>query len=228
MIGQIKIGNFRAIKKKLTTILSNEYLPLVRHYITIPLMRRITLDIETKNFFTDVGSNDPADLDISVVCIHDSADGEYKSFLEQDFGKLWSILEQSDMLITWNGDHFDIPLLNKYYPGDLGKIKSLDLMKEVQKAIGRRLKLDTVAEATIGMNKNGLGSDAMILWQNGEVDKLIEYCINDVRLTKELYDYAVTNGQLKYKDMGVLKAAKLDTSNWEVSESCAMTFTLPF
>ena len=96
-------------------------------------MRKITFDLETKNFFQDVGSNDPTDLDISVVCMHDSTTDEYTSFVEKDFNKLWPVIEQADMLITWNGDHFDIPILNKYYPGDLSKIKSLDLMKEVQK-----------------------------------------------------------------------------------------------
>ena len=54
-------------------------------------MRQITFDIETKNFFADVGSNDPSALDISVVCIHDSLDNSYRSFLEKDFPTLWPI-----------------------------------------------------------------------------------------------------------------------------------------
>jgi DEAD/DEAH box helicase domain-containing protein len=191
-------------------------------------MRRITFDLETKNFFQDVGSNDPVDLDISVVCIHDSLTDQYSSYLETDFNKLWPILEQADMLVTWNGDHFDIPLLNKYYPGDLTKIKSLDLMKEVQKVLGRRLKLDTVGEATLGENKTGHGADAITWWNAGEIDKLISYCTQDVKLTKDLYDYAVAQKKLKYKEVGVLKEVKLDPANWEVPESSAMTFTLPF
>ncbi len=191
-------------------------------------MRVITLDLETKNTFQDVGSNDPADLDMSVVCIHDSADGACRSFLETQLKDLWPILEQADTLITWNGDHFDIPLLNKYYPGDLSKIKSLDLMKEVQTVLGRRLKLDTVAEATLGKNKSGHGLEAIEWWNAGEIDKLIRYCIEDVCITRELYDYAMANGLLKYKDGGVLKEIKLDTSRWQESEKSAMTFTLPF
>ncbi len=191
-------------------------------------MRKITFDLETKNFFQDVGSNDPTDLDISVVCIHDSEDDRYSSYLETDFSKLWPIIEQADMLITWNGDHFDIPLLNKYYPGDLTKIKSLDLMKEVQKTLGRRLKLDTVGEATLGKNKTGHGADAVTWWNNGEIDKLVSYCIEDVKLTKELYDYAVANKYLKYKELGEIREVKLDTSSWDIPESGAMTFTLPF
>ncbi|HEY4478368.1 MAG TPA: ribonuclease H-like domain-containing protein [Candidatus Paceibacterota bacterium] len=194
-------------------------------------MRKITFDIETKNFFQDIGSNDPTALDISVVCIHDSLDDSYKSFLESDFPSLWPILEKADALITWNGDHFDIPLLNKYYSGDLTRIKSIDLMKEVKDVLGRRLKLDTVAEATLGKNKNGNGMEAVHWWRNGEIDKIIQYCLEDVKITKEIYDYALANNGLKYKDLGANRQIyniKLNTENWEKKADNAMTFTLPF
>jgi len=191
-------------------------------------MRVITFDIETKNLFQDVGSNNPTDLDISVICIHDSLDNSYQSFLETDFGKLWPLLEQADAFVTWNGDHFDIPLLNKYYPGDLTTIKSIDLMREVQLVLGRRLKLDTVGEATLSRNKSGHGLDAIEWWRAGEYDKVIKYCIEDVRLTRDLYDYALAHGHLKYKELGTLKEVKLNTSTWSEKVDNAMTFTLPF
>jgi DEAD/DEAH box helicase domain-containing protein len=194
-------------------------------------MRKITFDIETKNLFSDVGSNDPAALDISVVCIHDSLTDTYTSYLEKDFPRLWPILEQADMLITFNGDHFDIPLLNKYYTGDLTKIKSLDLLVEVRNSLGRRIKLDTLAEATLGKNKAGHGLEAITWWQNGEIDKIIKYCIEDVKITKELYDYAIKNKKLLYKDLGAqgqIKEIKLNPEKWEEKIDSAMTFTLPF
>ena len=191
-------------------------------------MRIITFDIETKNLFQDVGSNNPADLDISVLCIHDSLTNEYTSYLEADFNKLWPIFEQADALVTWNGDHFDIPLLNKYYAGDLSPIKSIDLMREVQLVLGRRLKLDSVGEATLGRNKSGHGLDAIEWWRNGEIDKIIKYCIEDVRLTRDLYDFAMKNGHLKYKDFSGLKDIKLNTVAWDKVEKQAMTYTLPF
>ena len=191
-------------------------------------MRKITLDIETKNSFQDVGSNNPVDLDLSVICIHDSLDDSYKSFLEKDLKNLWPILEQADAIITWNGDHFDIPILNKYYSGDLTKIKSIDMMKDVQFVLGRRLKLNTVAEATLGVKKSGHGMDALEWWKKGEIDKIIKYCIDDVRITKEIHDYAMTNKYLKYTDNGSIKSVKLNVSNWDMGEKHAMTFTLPF
>ncbi len=194
-------------------------------------MRKITFDIETRNLFQDVSSTESTALDISVVCIHDSLTDQYSSYLQEDFPKLWPIIEQADMLITFNGDHFDIPLLNKYYSGDLKKIKSLDLLVEVRKVLGRRIKLDTIAEATLGTKKSGHGLEAVTWWKNGEIDKIIKYCIDDVKITKAVYDYALANGKLKYKDLGVggqIRDIKLDTSSWEEKSDSAMTFTLPF
>jgi DEAD/DEAH box helicase domain-containing protein len=197
-------------------------------YVIPKHVRKIVLDIETRNIFQDVGSNDPRDLDISVVCIYDSETDSYQSFLQEDFGKLWPILENADMLITYNGDHFDIPLLDKYYPGDLTKIKSLDLLKEVKNSLGFRLKLDSIAQATLGHGKSGHGLEAITWWKNGEIDKIIKYCIDDVKVTKEIYDFAMKNGHLKFKDGPNMKDIKLNTTDWEKKAETAMTFTLGF
>lgn len=191
-------------------------------------MKKIVFDIETRNIFQDVGSNNPADLDISVVCLYDYETDTYHSFLQEEFGKLWPILEKADMLITYNGDHFDIPLLDKYYPGDLTKIKSLDLLKEVKNVIGFRLKLDSIAQATLGTGKSGHGLEAVTWWKNGEIEKLKKYCIDDVKVTKDIYDYAMKNGLLKFKDGPNVKEIKLDTKDWEKKNDSSMTFTLGF
>ncbi len=192
-------------------------------------MRKIVFDIETSNIFQDVGSNDPADLSISVVGLYEYDKDAYTTFLQEDLGKLWPIIENADMFITFNGDHFDIPLLNKYYYGDLMKIKSIDLLKELQKSAGRRMKLDQVAEGTLKINKSGHGLDAIKWWKAGEIDKLKQYCLDDVRITKDLYDYALREGRLFFKEGPNLNEVKLDTKDWEaLSDSSALNYTLPF
>jgi DEAD/DEAH box helicase domain-containing protein len=192
-------------------------------------MRKVVFDIETKNFFQETGSNDPASLDIAVVCVYDSARDLYEGFFEEDLSKLWPILEKTDLLIGFNSDHFDIPLLNKYYPGDLTKIKSIDLLKEVKKSIGRRIKLASLAEATLGCSKSANGLIATNWWKEGKKEQVKKYCLDDVRLTKRIYDYAVENGRLKYFDHGVIKEIPLDTTNWEkISDKPTLNFTLPF
>lgn len=190
-------------------------------------MRAITFDIEAivPNFTR--GKLDVNEMDLTVVGIHDSATGEYTSFLQNELPKLWPIIESADMLIGFNSDTFDIPLLNRYYPGDLTRIRSLDLLSEVYKVLGRRIRLDLLAQATLGRGKSGDGGKANVWWQEGKYDLVREYCIEDVRLTRELYDYARTNGHLKYKDLNKKKDIQLDTSSWEaLSEGPTLTHTL--
>ncbi|MBI2087051.1 MAG: ribonuclease H-like domain-containing protein [Candidatus Zambryskibacteria bacterium] len=191
-------------------------------------MRKIVFDIETKNFFHDVGSSDPAKLDIALVAIHDSETDSYSSYLESELNKLWPILERADMLIGFTSEHFDMPLLNKYYPGDLTKIKHLDILKEIKQSYGRRMKLDQLAEGTLGKHKSGHGSDALKWWRAGEIERIRQYCIDDVRLTKELYDHARANNKLMFKEGGQLKEIKLDTAEWEKPSESKLTFSLPF
>jgi DNA polymerase III epsilon subunit-like protein len=190
----------------------------------------VVFDIETKNLFRDVGRSDPALLDISVVCTYNSDTNEYRSFLEEEFSELWPIIESADLLVGYNSDHFDIPLLNKYYPGDLTRIKSLDLLKEIQGVLGKRIRLDAVAEATLGKNKGGHGLDAVRWWKEGKIDEIRKYCIEDVRITKEVYEYALENHSIKFKDLGKIREIPLDTSKWneEANAASAITHTLPF
>ena len=191
-------------------------------------MRKIIFDIETSNIFQDVGKADPALLDLSVICVHDSETDEYSTYTQEELQNLWPVIEKADMLIGYNSDHFDIPLLNKYYSGDLKKIKSLDILKEIKNSLGRRLKLDSVAEGTLNRKKIGHGLDAVTWWKNGEVEKVKEYCKKDVEITKEIYEYALKNGVLKYKDLSGVREIKLDTSGWEEKENSSITHTLPF
>lgn len=191
-------------------------------------MRKVTFDIETKNTFFDVGSRDARDLDISVVCIHDSSTDAYICYEESELPALWKVLESTDILIGFNSDHFDTPLLDKYYPGDLLQIKSVDLMKEIQKGLGRRIGLDAVAEATLGIGKSGHGLQAITWWKQGEIQKIKDYCQQDVKVTKDLYDFGLKNGYLCYPQDGTIKKVTLDTSAWETTDQNGMAFTLPF
>lgn len=189
-------------------------------------MRTVVFDIETANWITDTGSSNPADLTIAIVCIYDSETDSYSSYLEQELPALWPILERTDILVGYNSDHFDIPLLNKYYPGDLTKIKSVDVMAEIHKAFGRRLRLDAVAEGTLGTKKSGHGSQSVQWWRAGEVEKVRQYCLKDVEITKRIFDHALANGAVKYKELGKSHEVKLDVSKWLTPASAPMTFTL--
>jgi len=191
-------------------------------------MRTIVFDIETANWMSDIGSGNPADLTVAVVGIHDSETDKYSCFLEHELPELWKILERTDVLVGYNSDHFDIPLLNKYYPGDLARIRSIDLMQEAYKGLGRRLKLDTIADATLGEKKIADGAQSLKWWKQGEIEKVKHYCQKDVELTKRIFDYALKNNSLKYRDFGGIKEMKIDTSKWLEGDAKPMTFTMGF
>lgn len=179
-------------------------------------MRYFVFDIES---ISSSGSNvrgkiDVSDQELILIAIYDSHTDSYSSYQKEELPKLWPSIEQVDLLIGFNSDSFDIPLLNRYYPGDLAKIPSLDLLTEVYKTLGRRIRLDSLAQATLGRGKSGDGLKAGEWWRNGQIDKVREYCLEDVRLTKELYDYAMAHGLLKFKELRDVRDLKLDTSQW--------------
>lgn len=191
------------------------------------MRREIVLDIETANSFADVGKYDPSLLTVSLVGLYSYADDAYMSFLEPDLAKLWRVLESADRIIGYNIIGFDLPVLNKYYPGDLTKLPTLDLMAEIEKTVGFRLKLDDVAHGTLGTGKSGNGLMAIEYFRRGEIDKLRDYCLQDVKVTKEVYEYGLEKGEVRYKDrLGKLISAKIDFQ--PAKEKKAVSMTLPF
>lgn len=191
-------------------------------------MRYIVFDLETQNLFQEVGSNDPAALDISVATVYDSETDKYTTVTIDDIDSLWPIIEKADALVGYNSNHFDIPLLNKYYPGDLTQIKSIDLLEDIKLSLGRRLRLDSVAQATIGAKKSADGLQAVRWWREGNIKDIMKYCEQDVKVTKEIFEYARKHGHVKFKDGHRKKEIPLDTAHWEEKEDAAMTHSLQF
>lgn len=191
-------------------------------------MRYVVFDLETQNTFSDAGSNDPVDLDISVACAYDSGTDSYTTVTVDEIEKLWPILEQAEALVGYNSNHFDIPLLNKYYPGDLTHIKSIDLLEDIRISLGRRLRLDTVAHATVGAKKSANGLQAIKWWREGKIDEIKKYCKQDVVVTKKLFEYARENKKVLFQDGARKREIPLDTSHWTPHEDLVMTHSLPF
>jgi len=167
-------------------------------------MSQIVLDVETKKLFSEIDDRDPAKLGVSYMGLIEIEEnlnvGRYQGFFEKDLKKLWPILEQADRLIGFNIIGFDNLALNAYYHGDLNQMPILDILVEAEKALGHRLSLDSIAQATLGINKIGSGISAVDYWRNQELEKLARYCQKDVEITAELFDFGLKNGYLKYKD----------------------------
>lgn len=195
-------------------------------------MNEIVFDIETQNTFADV-NNDFKKLKVSVVSIYQYETDTYQSFTESELQKLWPILERTDRLIGYNSLHFDIPVLNNYYLGDLSKLPHLDLMAKIKDTLGFRLKLNDVATATIdNVAKSADGLTALRWWKEGRVEDVKKYCEQDVRVTKEVYEFGKKNSQLFYKSLnGEVLPFRVDFSFPKLDEAKSaqkINLTLPF
>jgi DEAD/DEAH box helicase domain-containing protein len=169
-------------------------------------MKQIILDVETKLSFDTVGGYYPEKLGISFVGVIERhglpeegnvRESEYQLF-ESDLDQLWPLIESSDVVIGYNSDGFDLPALAPYYPGDITTFPSLDLMARIKNSLGRRISLDAIAQQTLGTKKSGDGLAAIAYYQNGELDKLAKYCMQDVALTRDIYDFGRRKGYVSY------------------------------
>lgn len=162
---------------------------------------QVVFDIETQNSFAEV-DNDFKKLKVSVVSLYRTDTDSYHSFAENELNKLWPILENAQRIIGYNSEHFDIPVLNNYYLGNLSLLPHLDIMKVVKDSLGIRLKLASIAEATLdNVTKSADGLQAIRWWKEGKIDEIKKYCEQDVKVTKEIYDFGITNKQLFYKNL---------------------------
>jgi len=81
---------------------------------------------------------------------------------------------------------------------DPSTLPTVDLFDHVQRQLGFRPKLDDLAAATLGRRKSGDGLEAIRLYRAGEWDALARYCLDDVRITRDLYEHGYTRGQVKF------------------------------
>lgn len=71
--------------------------------------------------------------------------------------------------------------------------KGLNPDKYVQKTHGG-VGLDAIASATIGASKIGYGGDAPVWYQQGLIQKVVNYCADDVAIERDLTDFVERYG----------------------------------
>lgn len=161
------------------------------------MSRTIVFDVETKKEFAEVGGPQNRHLlGVAVLGYWDSETDTYRAIEEPEVLQFGHLLRKADCIVTFNGDHFDLPVIQPYLPFDTSKLPSLDLMRELERVLGHRIGLDACAEATLGANKSGDGLQAMRWFRQGEVEKVKRYCLDDVRLTKQLWEYGRDHGEV--------------------------------
>ncbi|MDO8515684.1 MAG: ribonuclease H-like domain-containing protein [bacterium] len=165
----------------------------------------LIFDIETSNFFTDpeVGRDNYNALRISVVGAYSYAQDKYFCYEESEMDKLAELFDASSRIVGFSINRYDVPVLNLYFQKlknrsviNLWNMERVDLAEIVEAVIDGRISLSRLAEANLGVKKDRHPSEAISLFRHGRMDELKEYCLKDVRITKEIYDLYSGQGHL--------------------------------
>lgn len=159
----------------------------------------VVFDVESKKIFEEVGGNHK-DLGISYMAYYRSDTDKVEGFFEDEVIKFKDIMENAELVIGYNTLEFDYKVLEAYFPIDLNKIRSCDLFDIIYKKHKIYLKLDNIAEATLGAGKIAHGLDAIRFYREGKLDKLKEYCDSDVQITADIYKFICENKFFYYTD----------------------------
>ncbi|MFH1759330.1 MAG: ribonuclease H-like domain-containing protein [Patescibacteria group bacterium] len=158
---------------------------------------KLVIDIETKNTFADVGGHQNVErLEISYIGAYSYNQDKYFGFHEHELDKFAPILQNASLVIGFATKRFDLPVMKKYYNFNIMALPQLDLLEEVEIAHGQRVSLDILAQANLSESKTGHGLDAIKYYQQGNLKALEDYCLQDVKVTKMLYDHIKEKGHV--------------------------------
>jgi len=164
-------------------------------------MDKLVIDIETSNTFADVGGQDHVkDLKVSLIGVYSYNKDKFFCFDENQIADFGPMLKQAGLVIGFAINRFDIPVLDKHYNFNLFALERLDILEEIELKLGQRISLSALAKANLGIAKEHHGLEAIKMYREGQIEELKNYCLNDVKLTRDLYELTRKQGHLLVPD----------------------------
>ena len=198
LLGHIPLGKF------CNTDMEQEPIPIPAfkedHSSSPKEMRIIYLDLETQKLAQEVGGWQNTHLmRVSVLVIYDSLEKRFFTFTEDTLDDLINLLDQADLVVGFNIKRFDYGVLSAYTSRKLEGLPTFDILEDIYRRLGFRLGLDHLARETIGQGKSADGLQAVEWFRQGEMEKLADYCRQDVAATRDLFLFGLCNGHLIYR-----------------------------
>jgi hypothetical protein len=145
------------------------------------------------------GWHDHANMGISVNGVYDYHENRYRVFTEDNRDEWAQLLKERDpVAIGFNSIPFDNAVLSATGWATPNEARCYDVLRELWAAAGlgpafsypshAGYGLDDTCKANSMPGKTGNGALAPVLWQRGQVGKVIDYCLTDVHRTKLLVD----------------------------------------
>ncbi len=161
----------------------------------------VYFDLETQKSADEVGGWDHIrDMRMSCGVTFSTRRGSYQIYSERAVNDLIAELMRADLVVGFNHLRFDYEVLHGYTVMDLRQVPTLDMMIEIQKVVNHRLSLDSIAHATLGVEKTAEGLQAIEWFRQGRLLDVAEYCCYDVKITRLVHEYGAAQRQLFYKN----------------------------
>ncbi len=165
----------------------------------------LVLDVETQYLSDEVagGWNAVDQFLVALIVTWDEVSG-MRVWYEQDVPRVLAEAEKFSKIITFNGENFDFKVLGHYGSVEALRRRSTDMLVVLSKKLGFRVKLDTLAKATLGRGKTGTGTESVQWWRSGDPaqrQKVIDYCKMDVELTRDIYLFGKQKGYVLIDDL---------------------------
>jgi DEAD/DEAH box helicase domain-containing protein len=161
----------------------------------------VVFDVETQHLADEVGGWDFIHrMKLAAAVSYSTADGAFHRYTEESVGDLIAELLDADLVVGYNVLRFDYTVLSAYTDHPLHRLPTVDMLAHLYRTLGFRLKLDNVAQATLGISKSANGIQAVHWYRRGAIDKVLAYCQQDVEITRQIYEFGRERGYVQYLD----------------------------
>lgn len=169
-------------------------------------MTEIYLDIETQRLSSEVdgGWSNIRAFGLAVAVTWNEPE-KFREWYEGDAAALIAELARFDRVVTFNGNRFDLEVLSAYGDVQALRSKSFDILKDLERRLGFRPKLQDVARATLGRDKTGSGPEAVTWWRSGDPvlrRRVAEYCRMDVEILEAIVAHGRREGYIRVPSRG--------------------------
>ncbi len=167
----------------------------------VSMDKLLVFDLETQFLADEVGGwGHIRDMRLAVGVTYSPSEDRYRVYCETEATQLIDDLRAADLVVGYNLHRFDYEVLHAYTSLRLNDLPTVDMLVDLTRTLGWRPKLDDVAAATVGARKSGDGLDAVRWFRQGQVERVVDYCKQDVNVTWQVYDFGRRNRYVQIFD----------------------------
>jgi DEAD/DEAH box helicase domain-containing protein len=178
-------------------------------------MNWVYFDVETERAAHEVGGwHNIEQLGLAVAVTYSSRDEIFRVYRASEAKGLLEELRAADCVVGFNSRGFDFRVVQPYVDFDMSSLPHLDLLLDIKAAAGFRPSLNNICAATLNESKSGDGLASIEWWRTGRQDEVIEYCKQDVALTRRVHEWGAREKSVRCLDrQGRLRTVPV---NWNL------------